>query len=176
MRGWKWASSYLMQQSAASTASGLGETAAGRQNLPWEQPCVLNAWNDFVALTGDSAGAARAREQRRKFRYNWAREKSFTKEKLWWSGQGCRFPGGEPSYPCDTLLSCRAGGAWHQASLGNAGVSGVPGRRERGFNFAVTLPFGSCSLPLRRWRRPHEERRDHCLLGLLWLKKHRQIA
>lgn len=85
--------------------------------------------------------------------------------------EGCRFPGRVPSYSCDTLLSCRAGGAWHQASLGNAGVSGIPGRMEQGFNFAVTLPFGSCSLPfslpLQRWRRPREERRDHCLLGLL---------
>lgn len=95
----------------------------------------------FDALSGDCAGAARAREQRI-FYYNWAREKSFTKEKLWMSGQGCCLPSGELLNQWSqhvALLSCGSAGTWHWASLGDAGVSGSQGRKEGGFIFAVIL-------------------------------------
>lgn len=111
MRVWKWASSYLMQRFAASTVSG---TFCGGKW--WGGEGRQANLHDFDSLTGDSAGAARAREERRVLYYNWAREKRRTKEKPLRFGQGCCFPSREflnQWSPYVTLLSCASGGTWH---------------------------------------------------------------
>lgn len=123
---------------------------------------------DFVALTGDCAGAARAREQRRKFCYNWAREKSFTERGtvVVWTRLSA-FQATQQS-SCVTLFGCRVVMPHTKHHEGVWGSLTAQEERRWLLVFAVTLLFGRRSLSLQRRRRHDEEWRDRCLPGLLW--------